>query len=119
MYFYLPLVPVTVDLVPEHVGHASLHVDDGGEAVLRHDLSELGVLVTSDSEPGTQTIFCQNVEMTFVLTSNNKYCYQSLSWPTHPPQPRCFVQTSGDQNLSNPTRKLQYITNYHFNKELL
>ena len=61
MYFYLPLVPVTVALVPEHVRHAPLHVEDGGEAVLCHDLPELGVLVTSNSEPGAETIFCQNV----------------------------------------------------------
>ena len=60
----MPLVPVTVDLVSEHVGHVPLHVDDGGEAVLCHNLTKLGVLVTSNSESGTQTLLCQNVEMT-------------------------------------------------------
>ena len=83
---YFPLVPVTVDLVPQHVRHAPLHVDDGGEAVLCHDLPELGVLMTSYSEPGTQTLFCQNVMMTNVLTFNKLLPVTFLANPSTPAQ---------------------------------
>ncbi len=52
----LPLVPFSLDLVPEHSGHIPLHVDDSGEAVLGHDLPKLGVLVTGNFQAGAEAI---------------------------------------------------------------
>ena len=57
LWLYLPLVPFSLDLAPEHADHVPLHVDDGGEAVFCHDLAKLGVLVPSHSKTRAQTFF--------------------------------------------------------------